>query len=347
MKILFKILVLAFFLSSCSKEPVETVFKEFDTSSGVFIACEGNFMYGNGSLSFYNDKKKIVNNRLFYAVNNVPPGDVVQSVELYGDNLFIVVNNSGKLYVVDARTIGFKAVITGLTSPRYIYFTDNGKAYISDLYAGHITVFDPVTFEKTGIIDLDGHKSEKMVQLGRFVYVTSWLFDSYILVIDTETDSLVAKIEVSYQPKDIVADSSGKLWVLSDGGFENSGEEPDKPSLSRIDPQTNTVEQLFRFEEGTWPSSLSINGAGDTLYYINGGVYKMGVVSPGLPQSPFILSNGAMFYSMAVNPANDEVYVADAIDFSQSGLIMRYTQSGELIDSFKAGVNPADFVFKK
>ena len=50
---------------------------------------------------------------------------------------------------------------------------------------------------------------------------------------------------------------------------------------------------------------------------------------------------------MAVNPANDEVYVADAIDFSQSGLIMRYTQSGELIDSFKAGVNPADFVFKK
>ncbi|NLB26836.1 MAG: YncE family protein, partial [Bacteroidales bacterium] len=177
MKILFKILVLAFFLSSCSKEPVETVFKEFDTSSGVFIACEGNFMYGNGSLSFYNDKKKIVNNRLFYVVNNVPPGDVVQSVELYGDNLFIVVNNSGKLYVVDARTIGFKAVITGLTSPRYIYFTDNGKAYISDLYAGHITVFDPVTFEKTGIIDLDGHKSEKMVQLGRFVYVTSWLFD--------------------------------------------------------------------------------------------------------------------------------------------------------------------------
>ena len=346
MKNLLKILILLLFLSSCSEEPVEAVFNDLDTTSGVFIACEGNFMYGNGSLSFYNDKKKIVTNQLFYAVNNVPLGDVVQSVTFFNDNLYIVVNNSGKVYVADARSVDFRGVISGLTSPRNVHFVNSGKAYISDLYADNLIIFNPSTFEKTGTINLQGHTSEKMIQIGRFVYISSWSFDKYILVVDTETDSLVSKIEVPYQPKDLVADKSDKLWVLSDGGFDNSSEVPREPSLSRIDPQTLTIEQIFRFEKSMWPSSLNINGAGDTLYFINGGVYKMAVTDRNLPSSPFISNESGQFYSMSVNPQNGEVYIADAIDYSQNALIMRYSTSGKLTDSFKAGINPSDFLFR-
>lgn len=325
---------------------MEAVFKDLDTTSGVFIACEGNFMYGNGSLSFYNDKKMIVTNQLFYAVNNVPLGDVVQSVRLLGNNLFIVVNNSGKVYVADVRSVDFRGVITGLTSPRNVHFVSAQKAYISDLYANHLTIFNPSTFEKRGTISLDGHTSEKMIQIGRFVYISSWSFDKYILVVDSETDSMVSKIEVPYQPKDLVADNSGKLWVLSDGGFVNTSETVRKPSLCRIDPQTLTIEQIYRFDEGMWPSSLNINSTGDTLYYINQGVYKMAVTDRYLPGSPFISNENGRFYSMAVNPHSGEVYIADAIDYLQNALILRYTGSGELTDSFKAGINPSDFLFR-
>ena len=201
MKSLLKIFIFIMALSSCSQEPVEVVFKDLDTSGGVFIACEGNFMYGNGSLSFYNDKKNVVNNQLFYAVNNVPLGDVVQSLGLFDDNLFIVVNNSGKVYIADAGSVEYRGVITGLSSPRNVHCASASKAYISDLYADHLTILDPSTFEKKGTVSLGGHTSEEMLQIGRFLYITSWSFDKYVLVVDTETDFLVDKIEVPYQPK--------------------------------------------------------------------------------------------------------------------------------------------------
>jgi hypothetical protein len=157
---------------------------------------------------------------------------------------------------------------------------------------------------------------------------------------------LVSKIEVPYQPKDLVADRSGKIWVLSDGGFEDSSTAAREPSLCRIDPQTFTIEQIYRFEKGMWPSSLNINNAGDTLYYINGGVYKMAVTDRHLPVSSFINSNNGLFYNMAVNPENGDIYIADAIDYTQNALLWRYTQSGLLTDSFKAGINPSDFLFR-
>src|SRR6056297_2632372 len=85
-----KIIFLLFAGFACTEEPVETVFFDLDTEAGLFICCEGNFMYGNGSLAFYNPQTRKVTNRLFYARNNVPPGDVVQSLAAAGDLLYLV-----------------------------------------------------------------------------------------------------------------------------------------------------------------------------------------------------------------------------------------------------------------
>jgi hypothetical protein len=153
MKQFLKIAFLLALVWSCTDEPVETIFFDLDTENGIFIACEGNFMYGNGSLSFYHPDKKEVTNHLFQARNNAPLGDVVQSLARKGNSLFIVVNNSGKIVVTDSRTVEFKGIISGLTSPRYIHFVSENKAYISDLYASHMTIFNPETLEITGTID--------------------------------------------------------------------------------------------------------------------------------------------------------------------------------------------------
>src|SRR5690606_38036432 len=189
-------------------------------TQGVFIACEGNFMYGNGALSFYNTVSKEINNQVYYARNNVPLGDVVQSLSRFNDNLFIVVNNSGKIIIADARTVEHKGIITGLTSPRYIHFVSDNKAYISDLHSTVLNIVDPETLDITGTIDLDGHTSERMVQIGKFLYISHWSYGKSILVVDIAADEMVAEIEVPLQPKDLVVDTNNKLWVLSDGGYE-------------------------------------------------------------------------------------------------------------------------------
>ena len=47
-----------------------------------------------------------------------------------------------------------------------------------------------------------------------------------------------------------------------------------------------------------------------------------------------------------VNPANGEVYIADAIDYQQQGKIYRYSPEGELLDEFYVGIIPGAFCWK-
>ena len=346
MKKFFLINITLILFWSCTEEPVKTVFADLDTKRGVYIACEGNFMYGNGSLSFYNSEKLKVTNQLFYGINNTPPGDVVQSLSLYNEKLYIVVNNSGKIYSVNAETVEFESVITGLSSPRYIHFVSEEKAYISDLYADHITIIDPASSEITGQISTQDHSSEQMVQIGSEIYVSSWSYDKYILVIDSEKDEMITKIEVPFQPGDLVVDKNDKIWVLSDGGNAFAASGAVDPALSRIDPMTRTIEQIYHFDDSAHPSGLELNSSLDTLFFINGDIYKMPVTARNLPDSSFIKAGNRNFYSLAVNPDNDEIYVADAIDYAQDAMVFRYSGSGALIDSFITGINPSDFLFR-
>ncbi len=94
-------IVTALILSSCEPDPVKIKSPAFRGSEGVFILNEGNFMNENASLSFYDYKKNEVFNQIFFTANQVPLGDVAQSMTFYGDKGFIVVNNSAKIGAID------------------------------------------------------------------------------------------------------------------------------------------------------------------------------------------------------------------------------------------------------
>jgi hypothetical protein len=49
---------------------------------------------------------------------------------------------------------------------------------------------------------------------------------------------------------------------------------------------------------------------------------------------------------LTVSPKNGDVYVADAIDYQQQGMIYRYTEAGELVDEFYVGIIPGAFCWK-
>src|SRR5690606_12376534 len=106
----------------------------------------------------------------------------------------------------------FKSVITGLTSPRFIHFINSEKAYVSDLYASHLTIINPLTLQITGSVHFAGHTAEQMVQVGRYVFASHWSYGESLLIIDTENDSLVGKIKLPLQPRDLVVDLNEKIW---------------------------------------------------------------------------------------------------------------------------------------
>lgn len=354
MKRWIHIILVLITMTACQKEPLETVFFDFENQPGVFILNEGNFMHGNASLSFFDRYEHRNYNQIFYARNKAPLGDVAQSMILKDGLAWIVINNSGKIYVADANTMEFRATVTGLTSPRYIHFVTGDKAYVSDLYSHSIHIIDPNTFQKKGEISLSEngreHTSEQMVAYDDIVFTNSWSNDNQVLIIDSSTDQLLDSIRVPAQPQSIVLDKNNKLWVLCDGGYEGHPLFWEKPALVRIDADTREVEKLFFFDKNDNPSSLEINGNRDSLYFLNIDVYRMAVESAVLPdqafiESPYNSSNGG-FYALGIDPQNSNVYVADAIDYQQSGLIFRYQSDGQLLEEFKTGVNPSYFCFK-
>lgn len=326
--------------------------KPFNVNGNVlFITNEGNFQYGNASLSYYDMETRKVENDVFFRANGRKLGDVAQSMSIYDGNAYIVVNNSGVVFVVDPRTLEVLGGINNLTSPRYVHFVSNTKAYITDLYAPIITIFNPETLQKTGTIDTKGHKStEQMVQYGKYVFTNCWSYDNKILVIDTETDQVVDEIAVGVQPTSLVIDKHNQIWTITDGGYEGSPYGYEGPALYKIDAATRTATKFYTFEKGKRASEVVLNGERDTLYFISEDIWSMDVTASHVPVRPFLKSPGKnnIFYGLTVDPYTSEVYVANAIDYQQQGIIYRFMpQNGQAVpvDTFKVGIIPGAFCF--
>ena len=329
--------------------------EEFDISSserGLFICNEGNFQYGNATLSYYDPQTKSVENEIFYRANAMKLGDVAQSMIIHNDIGWVVVNNSHVVFAIDPTTFKEVGRITGLTSPRYIHFVSDDKAYITQIWDNRIFIVNPKRYEVTGYIEVPDMTSEQgsteqMVQLGKYLYVNCWSYQNRLLKIDTETDSIVAELEVGIQPTSLALDCNGKLWTVTDGGYEGSPYGYEAPSLYRIDPESFTIEKQFSFRKGDAPSEVQINGRGDTLYWINDDIWSMSVDADRVPVRPFLDSRGTIYYGLTVDPKSDEVYIADAVDYTQQGKIYRYSASGELLDEFYVGIIPGAFCWKE
>jgi DNA-binding beta-propeller fold protein YncE len=346
---IFHLILMLFAFGSCMKDDewINRHLTETTLPKGVFIVNEGNFMYGNASLSVYDPVTRKVQNDLFYNTNGLPLGDVAQSMEIRDNLGYIVINNSGKIYVISTLNGKYIGKITGLTSPRYIHFLNSDKAYVTDLYAEKITIINPKTHEITGSILTTGHAStEQMVQWNEFLFVSCWSFDNTIIVIDTRIDAVVGEIKTGKQPGGLLLDKYNKIWTLCDGGWSRSGLTARMPMLQRIDPSSRSIEKTFTLSADSKPSRLAINGTRDTLLFINDGIWKIGVNQATLGDRPYLSTTNHLYYSLAVDPQSSELYISDAIDYMQRGVIYRYSPLGTKIDSFKTGIIPGAFCFK-
>ena len=326
--------------------------EEFDKQgSGLFCLNEGNFQYGNATLSYYDPATKKVENEVFARANGMKLGDVAQSMIIRNGVGWVVVNNSHAIFAIDINTFKEVGRITNLTSPRYIHFISDEKAYVTQIWDNHIFIVNPKRYEITGYIEIPNMtmatgSTEQMVQYGNYLYVNCWSYQNRIIKIDTETDKVVDELVVGVQPTSLVMDCNNKLWTVTDGGYKDSPFGHETPALYRIDAEKFEIEKVFYFNFGDAPSEVQLNGAKDKLYWINDDIWEMGVTEEYLPAEPFLPYNGTIYYGLTIDPVSGDVYIADAIDYQQQGAIYRYSKDRELFDSFYVGIIPGAFCWK-
>lgn len=339
-------------LTGCMEWNYGDEVEDFDaTGTGLFICNEGNFQYGNATLSYYNPATNQVQNEVFFRANGMKLGDVAQSMSIYDNKGWIVVNNSHVVFAIDLTTFKEVGRIEDLTSPRYICFLSDEKAYVTQLWDNRIFIVNPKRYEITGYIRvpdmaMESGSTEQMVRYGKYVYCNCWSYQNRIIKIDTETDEVVDQLTVGIQPTSLVLDKYDKIWTITDGGFEGSPYGYEAPALYRIDAATFTIEKQWKFKLGDSPSELQLNGKRDRLYWINNDIWSMEVTASSVPAHPFIEYRDTKYYGLTVNPSDDEVYVADAIDYQQEGIIYRYSPEGKLTDQFYVGITPGAFCWK-
>jgi YVTN family beta-propeller protein len=309
------------------------------TGTGVFVTNEGLYQWGNASVSYIHFADNKVTEDVFEAANDRPLGDICQSMELFNGKGYVVVDNSGKIEIVNPSTFQSVGSISGLTSPRYFLGVSTTKAYVTDLFSNSISVVDLTSNTKTKSIPCPGW-TEELVLANSKVYVTN-VRKKYLYILNTTTDVLQDSIEIGEASNSVKKDKNGKVWVLCSGKINAST----APTLHRINPANDEVELTLTFPLAANPWRLDINGGGDTLYFLNSGVYQFPIALTSLPTSPLIPEGGSLFYGLGIDPHSGVIYVSDAIDYVQKGKVFRYTPSGANIDNFNVGINPGEFCF--
>ena len=338
-------------LQACEKDPDPVL---PPGSAGYFVVNEGGFGNSNTSISFYDRTTGEMTNDVFTANNDRPLGDQAQSLTVFEGKAYIAVQNSAKLEVIGADDFkSIKTITEGIGSPRYFIGITSTKGYLSDWedgFGGSIKVID---LDQLVVVDTiaTGIGPNKMLLKDGKVYVANsggYSYDNSISVIDTSTDAVTSTIPVGDNPNSLQFDKDGNLWVASGGSFAyNVDGTIDEPNSTE-----STISKIVNGEETSrltidgikYPgiTNLSINTAGDNLFYIFGGaVYSM---TQDGTATAFI--NDQYFYGLAVDPSNDDLIACEAPDYSSPGKVYVYRDGAKIFKTYVVGIAPNGVGFK-
>ena len=329
-----------------------TACKKSDSDSGtslngVYVLNEGNFGQANASVTAYDPITGEVSQNQYENENGSPIGDILYSATEIGDRLYLVVNNSSKIEVVDKETLTKIATIriANEASPRELVQVSETKAYVTNLFGNSVSVINLQTNEEDSTITV-GSNPEGIAVVGERAFVANSGFGNgnTISVINTNTDEVVNTVTVGDNPVVIKKQDNDQLWIVCAGAYGDFSDPNDDTPGTIYVLNGTTGEVVANFEVGGHPSDLVINDKDDTAYLINGTVMSIDMNTYEVSDTAFINRN---FYALGFSTSDDGQYIwgADAKNFAQSGVAIQYNLNGVKVDSFPTGIIPGAFYF--
>lgn len=342
----FMILILMLEFASCHDSDLpKNISMSINIGDGFFITNEGVFQQANASVSYYHWEQDSIYTDIYETINNEKLGDILQSMFIYNESAYLVMNNSAWIDVVNIDDFEKKGEIRGFVSPRYFYPVSELKAYVSDLYSGIIYVVDLDKNKISKEIN-SGKWTEKMAFADNKLYVTCpWKYSKplsgQVLIVDTENDEIIDSLDTGINPGDIGFDSNGYLWTLNNGN--NLKNIPG--SIFKIDVNTKEVVDSFVFDNilHIYNASLEFNEIRDSIFVLYDNVYKFSANEKINPEK-IVSRDNENYYGMNVDNVHNVIVITDAGDFAEKGKLHIYSKNGKPVRILNAGYLPNSIV---
>lgn len=334
--------------------------------SGIYLVNQGNQGSNKARLDFLNFHNGFYIRDVFTEYNPEVVkglGDTGNDVQVYKGKVFVVVNGSHKVEIMDAYSMKRLAQVD-VPNCRFIAF-DGNHAYVTSYVAkdkeslktqkGALYRIDLDTYKVTGQVTV-GYQPEQLVIMDGKAYVANSGgyvagYDDTVSVVDLKSMKVEYDIKVAINLGLMLVDAEGTIWVSSQGNFSDVSS-----TLNYL------VKKGDKYELGgsvnVPVSSMAL--AGDKIYVI-GSTYTppawaltttyniVNAKTRKLESGSFITdgteSDITTAFTVTVNPGNGDIYVTDAKDYVSSGTLHCYTGSGKHKWSVRTGDIPGRIAF--
>lgn len=332
---------------------------------GFYLLNEGNMGSNKCTLDYFDYATGTYHKNIYAEINPSVVkelGDVGNDIMIYGSKMYVVVNASNTIEVLDAKTAKRIKTIQ-LQNCRYMSFKGN-KVYASS-YAGPIELNPSSPPGKVVEIDTTslsiqrqavvGYQPEEMEIIGNQLYVANsggYMYPNYdktVSVIDLNSFTETKKIDVAVNLHRLQKDNYGDLYVSSRGDYYNI-----PSSLFLVDAATGVVKKDFHVAV----SGMTI--VNDKLYYYGNefnytthsytktfgiiDVKTEQVIATKIIDQQYADEIKAP-YGIAVNPYSEDIYITDARNYVTTGYVYCFDKSGKFKWKTEGGNIPAHFTF--
>lgn len=345
---LLAITVLA--VSSCKKDNNTLPDAPLPAVSGVYILNEGYINADNSTLSYFDSESKKMTNEFFLAANpGKKLGDVANDMGIYGSKLYITVNRSNKIEIMDAES-GVVIKTVNVTAPRFLAF--HGKHAFISSYTGNVFVLDTASMGIVKEIEV-GRTPEQLAVSGDKVFVANagWQdgmiggeYDNRLSVIDANTLEKITDIEVTDNIDRVTVDSKGAVYVNSTTIYEDWPTVILQPGrLFRINPTTLKIDKRFEFGA----ELLAFNG--NYAYFFSDNYEEGETLFLEMDTRSFEIKVQNRFedvelpYALAIDPASEDIWVGGAM----ANQVYHFNKKENKVEQYAVGLLPKKFVFKR
>ena len=313
-------------ISSCKKDK-EELKDSLPTGSGFYVVNEGNFTWGNATLGFVSDSFSY-SDKVYENANNKQLGDVLQHFYEWGNNYYLVMNNSKKIEAIDKTTYKSIFTVKDLKNPRYMTVAGN-NGYVNDLFTDEITVFDLSTGATMNTIKLGG-KTSRIYRSGAWVLCK---VNDKIYKIDSKAVQLTDSFDFGMKILDLSTDEDSMVFAVAQG-------EKDSTFVLQLDRISLGIKnkEYFPFLNAK-PKFMRVTPNG--VYIIKGTtLHYMEVIGNTLTTRTEIFNGMGNLYGFDVHPVTGDFYFCDAKDYASKGNVTITDSDLNFIKKLEVGIIP-------